>query len=383
MLKAIFVLLATIFLAYANGANDNFKGVATLFGSGASDYKRALWWATLATFAGSLTALYISTELITAFSGKGLVPQHIAQEPYFLLSVGLAAALTVFIAALTGMPISTTHSLTGALIGAGIIACNARINFSFLGSRFFLPLLISPFISVLFTFIIYPCFKFARFRLGIERQMCLCVGNKPQAVCIRQDGTAILQSTGISLTVDQLKNCQQYYQGKILGFDSQDILDKLHYLSSGAVSFARGLNDTPKLVALLLVTSAFSFPAFGGIPLWREKGGILIVAVAMAIGGLLNAGKVALTMSKRITRMNHGQGLSSNLVTAFLVILASQWGVPVSTTHVSCGSLFGIGLVNKQANISVIKQIILAWVLTLPLAAVLSATIFPVINYIK
>ena len=78
--------------------------------------------------------------------------------------------------------------------------------------------------------------------------------------------------------------------------------------------------------------------------------------------------------------MNHGQGFSANLVTAFLVIFASKWGMPVSTTHVSCGSLFGIGLINKKANLSVIRQIILAWVLTLPLAAILSGVCFLIIK---
>lgn len=73
-------------------------------------------------------------------------------------------------------------------------------------------------------------------------------------------------------------------------------------------------------------------------------------------------------MSERITAMNHGQGFSANLVTELLVIFASRWGMPVPTTHVSCGSLFAIGFVNKKANLSAIKQIILAWVLTLPIA---------------
>lgn len=365
------ILLATIFLAYTNGANDNFKGVATLFGSGTTDYKRALWWATVATFAGSLAAICISTKLIAAFSGKGFVPEQLVRDPLFLMSAGLGAALTVLIATLAGIPVSTTHSLTGALIGAGLVAAGAQINFHILGNKFFLPLLISPLISVFLTLVIYPGFKFARVKLGIERQMCLCVGEKPEAVCIRPDGTAVLKPTGISLTIDQLKNCQQYYQGKILGFDSQTILDKLHYLSSGAVSFARGLNDTPKILALLLVTGAFS-----------PKGGIFIVTVAMAIGGLLNAKRVALTMSRGITGMNHGQGFSANLVTAFLVIFASKWGLPVSTTHISCGSIFGIGIVNKKANLSIIRQIILAWVLTLPLAAMLSAACFISVNYI-
>ena len=195
--------------------------------------------------------------------------------------------------------------------------------------------------------------------------MCLCIGEKAGNVCIQQDGAVVLKSSGIALSFDQIQNCQQYYHGKIFGFDSQKVLDKLHYVSAGMVSFARGLNDTPKIIALLLMMSAFSLK-------WE----IFIVAVSMAIGGLLNAKKVALTMSRRITNMNHGQGFSANLVTAFLVIFASKWGMPVSTTHVSCGSLFGIGIINKKADCLVIRQIILAWFLTLPLAAILSGICF-------
>jgi len=71
--------------------------------------------------------------------------------------------------------------------------------------------------------------------------------------------------------------------------------------------------------------------------------------------------------------MTHGQGFTANLVTAGLVIVASRFGVPVSTTHVSCGSLFGMGLVTRQANTRVIRQILLSWVLTLPIAASLAA----------
>jgi PiT family inorganic phosphate transporter len=370
MLSIFFILLTTVFLAYANGANDNFKGVATLFGSGTTDYKKALWWATITTFFGSITALFISAKLITAFSAKGLVPEAIVGNPRFLISVGMGAALTVFIATVTGIPISTTHSLVGALIGVGILTAGAQVNFHILGNKFLLPLLLSPAISAFLTLVIYPCFKFARIKFGIEREMCLCIGESAEPVCIQQDGTAILKSSGLTLTVGQLKNCRQYYRGKILGFDSQKVLDKLHYVSAGMLSFARGLNDAPKIVALLLVMNTFSL-----------KWGIFIVAFAMAIGALLNAKKVALTMSRRITKMNHGQGFSANLVTAFLVIFASKWGVPVSTTHVSCGSLFGIGMVNRKADFSVIRHIILAWVLTLPLAAILAITCFVAIDY--
>lgn len=365
MFVIIFILFATIFLAYSNGANDNFKGVATLFGSGTTNYKIALWWATITTLLGSITALIFATKLIIVFSGKGLVPDAVVGNPYYLIAVGIGAALTVFIASIIGIPISTTHSLTGALVGAGIVATGFGINFYALGNKFFLPLLLSPFIAAILTVVIYSAFKWARIKMGVERKMCLCVGENAQSVSIQKDGTAVLKSTGLALTIDQMKNCQQVYKGEVLGFDAQWILDKLHFISSGAVGFARGLNDTPKIVALLLAASAFSHNA-----------GILIVSLAMAIGGLLNAKKVALLMSERITKMNHGQGFSANLITAFLVIFASRWGVPVSTTHVSCGSLFGIGFVNKKANLSVIKQIILAWILTLPIAAVLAGACY-------
>lgn len=367
----IVLLLSTIFLAYANGANDNFKGVATLFGSGTTGYKKALYWAAITTFLGSLAALFISTKLITVFSGKGLVPDALVNSAQFIISISLAAALIVLIATLTGIPVSTTHSLTGALIGAGFVSVGTQINFHVLGNKFFLPLLISPLIAAFLTLIIYPCFEFARVKLRISRQMCLCIGEQVEPVNIQPDGTAVLKSTSVALSFDQLQHCRQHYNGKILGFDSQKLLDTLHYLSAGLVGFARGLNDTPKIVVLLLGMKVFSL-----------KGGIFIVASAMAVGGLLNAKKVALTMSKKITKMNHGQGFTANLVTAFLVLFASRWGMPVSTTHICCGSLFGIGLMNKKANLSVIKRIILAWAVTLPLTAILSGVIFYSIGHL-
>ncbi len=128
------------------------------------------------------------------------------------------------------------------------------------------------------------------------------------------------------------------------------------------MSFARGLNDTPKIVALLLVADVF-----------KIEWGMVMVAIAMAIGGLLNARRVAETMSHRITAMNHGQGIAANIATSFLVIMASRFGLPVSTTHVSVGSLFGVGLVTRQANVRVVGGIMLSWLLTLPCAAALGA----------
>ncbi|MGB4781456.1 anion permease, partial [Candidatus Methylomirabilis sp.] len=160
-------------------------------------------------------------------------------------------------------------------------------------------------------------------------------------------------------------NCVQRYTGTTLGVSVQTVLDGVHYLSAGAVSFARGLNDTPKIVALSM--------AAGGLDLTR---GVYLVALFMALGGLLHAQRVAETMSKRITAIDPDQGFVANLVTSVLVIVASRWGLPVSTTHVSCGALFGIGAANGKAHWGVVRNIVLAWVVTLPVAALLAAGIY-------
>src|SRR3972149_4721433 len=107
MTTLVFIGVAVISLAYANGANDNFKGVATLSGSGSTDYRKALVLATATTFLGSLTALYIGEGLVTTFSGKGLVPDSAIQDPSFLFAVGAGAAGTVLIATRLGFPVST------------------------------------------------------------------------------------------------------------------------------------------------------------------------------------------------------------------------------------------------------------------------------------
>lgn len=356
------LFIAVLFLAYSNGANDNFKGVATLFGSGTTDYRKALTWATVATFAGSLTATVLAATLIKMFSGKGLVPDTLIEDPHFLVSVGIAAAATVLLATLTGFPISTTHALTGALVGAGLTAAFGSVQFGLLGKSFFLPLIASPILAVMLALIVYPTLRFTRTRLGVQRQLCLCVGNSYESVQVQSGGEAVLRATGMKLSVGELEQCRERYQGTLVGVNCQVLLNGLHFLSGGAVCFARGLNDTPKIVGLLAASHFLPLPV-----------SVSLVGVVMALGGIISARKVAETMSKKITGMNDGQGFSANLVTSFLVLAASRWGLPVSTTHVSCGALFGIGTVNRQAHWKTIGAILLAWVTTLPLSAGLGA----------
>ena len=365
---------AMLFVAYANGANDNFKGVATLFGSGTTEYKKALWWATATTLAGSIAAVFLATPLIQTFRGQGLIPAALTGSRPFVVAVLSGTALTVFFASKIGTPISTTHSLTGALLGAGLVAVGLDLSFSTLWASFLRPLMVSPLLAVGLAVLVYPLFRLAANFIGFTKETCLCIGGEfvPVAVAMTSEGRLVTTGTqSLRVVVDEEVNCQERYTGTMLGVNVQTVLDGVHYLSAGAVSFARGLNDTPKIVALSM--------AAGGLDLtW----GVYLVALFMAVGGLLHAQGVAETVSKRITAMDPDQGFIANLVTSVLVIFASRWGLPVSTTHVSCGALFGIGASNGRAQWGVVWNIVLAWLITLPVAALLAAGIYAVLQRI-
>jgi len=363
---------AMLCVAYANGANDTFKGVATLFGSGTTNYKKALWWATATTLAGSIAAVFLATTLVHTFRGQGLIPATLAGSEPFVVAVLSGTALTVFFASKIGTPISTTHSLTGALLGAGLVAVGLDLGFSTLWASFLRPLMVSPLIAVGLAVLVYPLFRIATNSTGLRREVCLCIGEEfvPVAVAISAEGCFVTTGTqSVRVAIDDVTNCVQRYTGTMLGVNVQTVLDGVHYLSAGAVSFARGLNDTPKIVALSM--------AVGGLDLTRD---VYLVALFMALGGLLHGHRVAETMSKRITAIDPDQGVIANLVTSVLVICASRWGLPVSTTHVSCGALFGIGAANGKAHWGVVRNIVLAWVVTLPLAALLAAGIYVVLQ---
>lgn len=352
-------MLSVALLAWANGANDNFKGVATLFGSGVTDYRKALNWATAATLAGSVAAIWLTAHLVAAFSGKLFVSAETLALPGFPLAVTAACAATVLLATRIGAPISTTHALAGALLGAAFAAPGSVVDWAKAGKQIFLPLAAGPFIAIAAALLLYPLLSFIRKQLGISRSSCVCIGEElsPQA-----SGVAVAQITASAATSSV---CRERYAGRMVGVEAATLIDGLHFLSAGLVSFARGVNDTPKIVALVLMSAPFMQ---GHEAFWA-------VGIVIALGGLLGARRVAETMSTKITAMNAGQGLTANLITATLVLSASPLGLPLSTTHVSCGALFGIGAITRQARWKTIASIFAAWLITLPLAATLGASL--------
>lgn len=353
------VLGAVTLLAWSNGSNDNFKGVSALYGSGGASYKGALTLATVAQLAGSLLTLALAAALMKTFSAKGLVPDAVATSPAFLGAVALGAGLTVLLATFLGLPVSTTHGLAGALIGAGL-ATGAGVNLSVLGKSFVLPLILSPVLAIAITSVLYPIAHRLRERSGIVRESCVCIEREYVPVRIAM-GAGPAVAAKIQLAVTAGTSCDRY-RGVVVGLSAQRLLDSLHFLSAGAVCFARGLNDTPKVVALLIAAQAVS-----------PRAGLPLVSVAMAAGGLVGARRVAETMARKITPLTAGPGFVASLTTAGLVIAASWFGLPVSTTHVATGGIFGIGAVTRQARPRTVIAILTAWVTTLPLGAALGA----------
>lgn len=370
-MMVVFLFIAVLLLTYFNGANDNFKGVATLWGSETLNYKKALVLATITTFAGSVCSYFFAQTLIENFSGKGLIPDQVIQSVDFALAVALGGGTTVFLATRVGFPISTTHALVGALVGAGSVSVGSQVNFSKLGAVFFLPLLLSPFVAVVISKLSYQLLHYSRKAAGITEELCVCVGKRSVAPVEIVNGSSRRFNAlpVFETTIGSQRDCRMQYHGRFLGIEFQSLLNNLHYGSAAIVSFARGLNDTPKLVSLLVITNLFHIPVYIGL-----------LAIAMAVGGLLNARKVADTMSKKISKFNHGQGFTANLITGALVIAASKFGLPVSTTHVSVGSIYGIGLANKTGSKKEIAKIVFSWVLTLPIAAVLSGLFYFILH---
>lgn len=361
MIASLWLVLAASLLAVANGANDNFKGVASLYGSGLTSYRTALAWASITTAAGSLASLFLASALLQKFTGKGLVPEALVTSEAFIFSVATGASATVLLASRLGLPISTTHGLLGALTGAGLAAVGpAAINFAALATGFALPLILGPLLAMCLGAII-----FSLSRVLLRRTTdCLCI-DADMAPRIGGINALVTTQTSLSLHAGSATDCEDDGRGRLARFKPYDMAGALHWFSAGAVSFARGLNDTPKIAALLLAA-----------PIISTAWSIALVASLILIGGVMGARRVAETMSQRITKLDAQEGVSANLATSALVMAASLYGLPVSTTHVSVGAIFGIAMSTRQGNMKTISGIVMSWLITLPVAAALSGSVY-------
>jgi inorganic phosphate transporter, PiT family len=354
-----FILVAVAFvLAFANGANDVSKGVATLVGSGVADCRRALLWGAGWTAVGGALGFLFSRAMIATFAhdllGTGAAPSLAAA-----LATICGAAAWVLIATRTGLPVSTTHAIVGSLVGVGTLAYGAgAIQWTALWSKIALPLVASPVAAFVLTALVL------RTRLA-SRADCVCASLEPAAVAAGSSAVLVPGALQLHLSAGATPGCAVHRPEAL-----RLTLDQLHWLTSGGTSLARAMNDAPKMVALLVAASAL---AGGGIPvLWL----FAVVTVAM-VGGSLTAGRrVTRLLAEKVTTMDHRGGFVANLITAALVIAGAVRGLPMSTTHVASGGIIGASSGSGSLNRGTLRDIALAWLVTLPGAAALGVAAY-------
>jgi inorganic phosphate transporter, PiT family len=383
VLIELMIFAATVMLAYANGANDNFKGVATLYGSGVLSYRTAKLLSTVATIFGALAAVMVAAELARAFSGRGLVADSVVAQPAFAAAVALAAGATVLLATRIGMPISTTHALVGGLAGAGWMASSDALKTNVLLALFVMPLLLGPLIAVLASALLNMIArKWWSERAADESCACVAVNDGSNDLLLANSATApmaAVASPQVSINVGRVGDpaCGATADSQTMVLTESRLINALHVASGALVCFARGLNDAPKIAGLLLVVSAVGGSVSTGA-----------VAVAMALGGWLHSRRIADTMAHKISTLEPRSSFLANVCTACLVISATKFGLPLSTTHVSVGAIAGVSLASPRdggsasgvLSRSTLKHIGLAWVFTLPISALFACLAFSALS---
>lgn len=349
---ALLTILGASVLAFANGANDVSKGVATLAGSGRASYRTAILWGTLWTFAGCAASLGVSIGLVRTFT-SGLVAPEVLSTATFPLAIALAAAAWVLFASKTAMPVSTTHALTGAIVGAALVTGGAvSVKWWLLLSGIAAPLALSPLVS---AGIGYAAHAVAR----RASPACICLYDEIAPAHVNAGGAiaGVLRPR----VVARVAGCPADHGPRLIP------AAVVHWGAAAALSFARGVNDNAKIAAI----AALGLAAVGG-PMWMA---FAATALAMTLGGYLAGLAVTRTLGERVVRMDQDTGLAAALVAAGLVLAASFYTLPVSTTHVSTGAIVGAGL--RQGHGAVdwtrVGSLIGAWVGTLPAAAALGA----------
>lgn len=351
MVIALLLFLSTLALAWANGANDVSKGVAALTGSGVATPRAAWILGILATLAGGLVAISWGGTLGSLFAGGFLTDSAELSLGAALAALSGAAGF-VLLATWRRWPVSTTHALIGGIIGAATIQLGVHdVSYGTVASKFLVPLLISPILAIGLCWVLLLLNGALEARMPRWTPGCCdpdAYGKDP-FVCAPPEKRPSLAVRRLWVVV--------------------------HWLSAGAVSFARGLNDVPKMAALM-VPALVAWPAIAS---YAHGPGLAIILTALAMtGGAIMAGRRLLpVLANEVSTMTPSTGLFANMGTAFLVLGATPLGLPVSTTHVATGSLIGVRVAERAPPRAhdALRTILMAWVVTLPSAAILAAVV--------
>jgi PiT family inorganic phosphate transporter len=358
----LYVLLTAVLLfllSYTNGSNDVSKAIATLAGAGLTSVQGAIAWGTLWTVVGSLSGLFWGSAIIKNISNN----IYLTDQEFYMpaaLAISIAPILWVSLATWRRWPVSTTHAVVGGLVGAGLMAYGlGSIDWNSMTKKIILPLLVSPFMAIAIAWFLAPSLEKAAKAVGRVK---VCLTPAPKLAIIANN-VQLKESQQNCIICD----CENPQNNNTHGITLS--VNVMHWMTSGLLSFSRGLNDTPKLIAIVM---PFLMLENLMAPTWL----FLWAALAMGAGSWFAGKNITQVLGFNITKMNHEQGFSANLISAILVIGASRYGLPVSTTHVSSSAIMGVGIASKKRlNMKTIKGMLFAWLVTAPVAAFIAALI--------
>ncbi|MET0067291.1 MAG: inorganic phosphate transporter [Candidatus Thiodiazotropha sp.] len=404
----VFIVLAVIFGLYMSwgiGANDVANAMGTSVGSGAITVKQAIIIAAIFEFAGA----FLAGGSVTKTIRKGIIdPSSIAGTPelliYGMLASLLAAAIWLMIASHRGWPVSTTHSIVGAIVGFAVAGIGMdAVNWGKIGS-IVASWIVSPLVGGLISLLLMLSIRrlilntespfrnaqrwapFYVFLVGwIVSLVTLFKGLKHLKLELSMIESLIV-STLFGLAVAGIGKLMI---NKVRVDDEADrdfhfasvekVFTPLMVFTACAMAFAHGSNDVangigPMAAVLSLVNSGGDIAQKSSLPVW-----ILLVGGAGIVVGLATMGyRVMQTIGTRITELTPTRGYCATLAAATTVVIASKTGLPVSTTQIAVGCVMGVGLARGLGAIDlrVVGGIVVSWAVTLPAGGILAAVFF-------
>ena len=415
---SIFLLLACLFgffMAWGIGANDVANAMGTSVGAKALTLKQAIFVAMIFEFLGA----YLAGGEVTATIRKGIIdPDVMSGEPqlmiYGMLSALLAAGTWLMIASVNGWPVSTTHSIVGAIVGFAAVGISVdAVHWDKVGT-IVASWVVSPVLAGTISFGLFISVKtiildsedpFHRAKKYIPIYM-WTVGFMISMVTLLKGlkhvdlnldlglgsdfANAIPISFGVGLLVAAL--------GMILMRGIKDIPDEMNRFASVervfgvlmvftacAMAFAHGSNDVANAVGPLAaiastVQSGGEIVAKSAVPWWILMVGALGIVLGLATYGW----RVILTVGSKITELTPSRGFAAELGASATVVIASGTGLPISTTHTLVGAVLGVGFARGigALNLRVIGTIFVSWLVTLPAGAGLAILFFFLFKWI-
>ena len=404
----LLLVLACIFgffMAWGIGANDVANAMGTSVGARALTVAQAVLVACIFEFAGA----YLAGGEVTSTIRKGIIDTAVISETPELLVFGmlatlLAAGIWLLIASYFGWPVSTTHSIVGAIVGFAAVGIGVdAIQWPKIAS-IAASWIISPVIAGTISFLLFTSVRklilqkensfmsakryvpFYMFLAGFLVSMVTFlkglkhVGfNFTTTDSIAWSLVVALMITVVgALLLQRIDNTTKEKNGAM--FDGVErVFSILMVFTACAMAFAHGSNDVANAIGPLaaivsVVQSGGSIAAKSVIPPWV----LLIGASGIVIGLAMLGFRVMMTVGRAITELTPSRGFAAQLAAAGTVVIASGTGLPISTTHTLVGAVLGVGLARGigAINLSVVGKIILSWIVTLPVGAGLSILFF-------